>query len=202
MIGMTTWPADRVGPGHVRSHGQGVVRMLSADAVERAAAAEVAAVLDAAGLRCAVDREVWTSIWEKVAFNAALNSLCAVTGCRVGQLTALPAGAELARGIVEEVVGVAHAEGVAADARRCLASVAEAMAQHRAHQPSMLQDVLAGRPTEIGSINGEVLARARRTGLAVPHCEMLLGLVRLIEARMADERQAAATPAVASSHHP
>ncbi|WP_277588548.1 ketopantoate reductase family protein [Pseudomonas chlororaphis] len=185
MIGMTTWPADMAGLAHVRSHGQGVVRLLSLDGVERQASTQVAAVLEAAGLHCAVDPQVWTSIWEKVAFNAALNSLCAVTGCTVGQLDAVPQGTALARAIVLEVLSVAQSVGVATDARRCLDSVAYAIAHHRAHKPSMLQDVLAGRPTEIGAINGEVLARARQAGIAVPHTETLLGLLRLIEARAA-----------------
>ncbi|WP_277590940.1 ketopantoate reductase family protein [Pseudomonas chlororaphis] len=185
MIGMTTWPADMAGPAHVRSHGQGVVRLLSLDGVERQGSTQVAAVLEAAGLHCAVDPQVWTSIWEKVAFNAALNSLCAVTGCTVGQLEAVPQGPALARAIVLEVLSVAQSVGVATDARRCLDSVAYAIAHHRAHKPSMLQDVLAGRPTEIGAINGEVLARARQAGIAVPHTETLLGLLRLIEARAA-----------------
>ncbi|AZD29273.1 ketopantoate reductase family protein [Pseudomonas chlororaphis] len=185
MIGMTTWPADMAGPGHVRSHGQGVVRLMSLEGVERQASNQVAAVLEAAGLQCAVDPQVWTSIWEKVAFNAALNSLCAVTGCTVGQLDAAPEGVALARAIVLEVLGVAQSLGVATDAQRCLETVAYAIAHHRTHKPSMLQDVLAGRPTEIGAINGEVLARARQAGIAVPHTETLLGLLRLIEARAA-----------------
>lgn len=183
LIGMTNWPADMVGPGHVRSHGQGTVRVWSADGVERPANAEVAAVLEGAGLNCAPDPEVWTSIWEKVAFNAALNSLCAVTGCTVGQLDGASEGVELARAIVLEVLAVAQSAGVATDTQRCLDSVAYAIAHHRTHQPSMLQDVLAGRSTEIGAINGEVLARARQAGVAVPHTATLLGLVRLIEAR-------------------
>lgn len=111
MIGMTTWPADMAGPGHVRSHGQGVVRLMSLDAVERQGSNQVAAVLEAAGLQCAVDPQVWTSIWEKVAFNAALNSLCAVTGCTVGQLDAAPEGVALARAIVLEVLSVAQSVG-------------------------------------------------------------------------------------------
>ncbi|MDT4832526.1 2-dehydropantoate 2-reductase [compost metagenome] len=183
MIGMTTWPADLHGPGHVESHGPGVVRAFSTDSVERPACAEVVAMLDAAGLRCTAAADVWTTIWEKVAFNAALNSLCAVTGCAVGQLAAVPQGPELARAVVQEVLSVARAEGIAVDVQRCLASVADAMARHRTHKPSMLQDVLAGRPTEIGSINGEVAARARRAGIPVPCTEMLLGLLRLVEAR-------------------
>nr|BFD42549.1 2-dehydropantoate 2-reductase [Pseudomonas sp. FFPRI_1] len=187
MIGMTTWPGDMVGPGHVHSHGLGVVRVLALDGTERPDALEVAAVLDAAGLRCTLDPNMWTTIWEKVAFNAALNSLCAATGCTVGQLDARAEGPALVQAIVLEVLAVAQAQGIAVDTQRCLDTVFYAIAHHRAHKPSMLQDVLAGRATEIGSINGEVLARAREAGIAVPHTETLLGLLRLIEARAAGE---------------
>lgn len=183
MIGMTNWPADMLEPGHVRSHGRGVVRLLTLDAVERPAAAEMVSVLTRAGLDCSLDRHVWTSIWEKVAFNAAMNGLCAVTGCSVGQLDVVPEGFVLAREIVQEVIAVAQASGVEADLQRCLASVADAMAHHRTHKPSMLQDVLAGRPTEIASINGEVITRARKAGVPVPRVDTLYALVRLVEAR-------------------
>lgn len=194
LVGMTTWPADLAGPGHVSSHGTGVVRLRSAvaDDVANIAAndaaniAHISQVLDAAGLRCEVDANVWKAIWEKVAFNAALNSLCAVTACSVGQLDLVADGGALARAVVSEVIAVARATGVDADESACHASVAHAIAHHRGHKPSMLQDVLAARPTEIEAINGEVVARAHAAGVPVPHTAMLLGLVRLIQARQSD----------------
>ncbi|MBR8655132.1 2-dehydropantoate 2-reductase [Achromobacter sp. Marseille-Q0513] len=183
LVGMTTWPADLCGPGHVRSHGQGLVRLMPLVIQQQQAAARVAEVLNLAALQCEVDAQAWVAIWEKVAFNAALNSLCAVTGCTVGQLNAAPEGMALARAVVAEVVATARSAGVAADAAHCMASVAHALAHHAGHKPSMLQDVLAGRRTEIAAINGAVVAQARRAGIAVPNTEMLLGLVRLVEAR-------------------
>lgn len=187
LIGMTTWPADLVGPGQVRSHGQGLVRIMPVEIQQQKAATEVAKILSLAGLRCEVDPQAWTAIWEKVAFNAALNSLCAVTGCTVGQLNAVSDGLALARAVVAEVIATAQSAGINADAAHCMASVTDALARHKAHKPSMLQDVIAGRQTEIESINGEVVARAHRAGIAVPHTEMLLGLVRLIQARKAED---------------
>src|SRR3546814_14728362 len=69
-------------------------------------------------------------------------------------------GPPLARAVVAEVIAVARAAGIDADEAACQASVAYAIAHHRAHQPSMLQDVLAKRPTEIEAINGEEIGRA------------------------------------------
>lgn len=145
LIGVTTWPADMAGPGHVRSHGQGVVRLMSADGREGPVLARVAQALNDAGLACTVDAAVWTAIWEKVAFNAALNSICAVTQCTVDQLGVLEGGRDLAFAVVDEVLAVAQAEGVAVNANGCKSRVDDAMAHHVGHKPSMLQDILAGR---------------------------------------------------------
>ena len=189
VVGMTTWPADIAGTAHVRSHGFGIIRIMASDGQERSGVTGIAEALSKAGLRCTVDQTVWQAIWEKVAFNAALNGICAVTGCTVDQLGAASEGFALASAVVDEVIAVARAEGVEADAEHCRETVAHAIAHHVGHKPSMLQDVLAGRATEIGAINGAVAERAGKHGIAVPHTETLLGLVRLIEARTKAERQ-------------
>ncbi len=183
LAGVTTWPADLVGPGHVRSHGEGAIRMMSADGAVRPIVGQVVDALANAGLRCIADPDVWAAIWEKVAFNAALNTLCAVLGCTVDQLDLTPDGRRLALSIALEVVSVARARGIDANPASVEASVIHAIENHRGHQPSMLQDILAGRRTEIESIGGAVVAEARAAGVAVPDTACLLHLVRLAEAR-------------------
>ncbi|AOJ32410.1 ketopantoate reductase family protein [Burkholderia metallica] len=184
LVGVTTWPADAAGPAHVRSHGAGTIRMMTADGAARPFAATVADTLSHAGLACTLDADVWAAIWEKVAFNAALNTLCAATGCTVNQLGNHHDGPRLALAIAAEVAAVARAKGIAVDGERIARNVEHAICEHRGHRPSMLQDVLAGRRTEIDAINGKVVAAAREAGVAVPHAETLLALVRLIDARL------------------
>jgi 2-dehydropantoate 2-reductase len=75
LVGVTTWPADMVAAGHVHSHGEGAIQLQTADGVERTALGQCVAALNSAGLRCTADQNVWASVWEKVAFNAALNSI-------------------------------------------------------------------------------------------------------------------------------
>jgi len=112
LIGVTTWPADMVAPGHVHSHGKGVVRLMAADGVSRPIVWQVTETLSAAGLACTSDSTVWAAIWEKVAFNAALNSICAVSGCTVDQLGLVPDGKRLADEVVVEVLSVAQRLGI------------------------------------------------------------------------------------------
>jgi 2-dehydropantoate 2-reductase len=183
LIGVTTWPADMVEAGHVHSHGEGSIRLMTADGVDRPALTACVATLADAGLRCEADPQVWASIWQKVAFNAALNSLCAVARCTVDQLDSLPEGRALALRVVGEVIAVARANGVAADLDKTCANVVHAITHHRGHKPSMLRDVLAGRRTEVDSINGAVVAAGAKAGVPTPCTESLLTLVRLIEAQ-------------------
>jgi len=183
MIGVTTWPADKNGPGRVSSHGAGVIRLMSADGADSPMLSRTVEALNDAGLACSADADVWAAIWEKVAFNAALNSLCAVTGCTVGELTNVPDGEALALKIVAEVATVAQAHGVAVNEAHVADNVRHALAHHRAHRPSMLQDVLAGRKTEIEAINGAVVEAARMRAIAVPNTAALLHLVRLVDAK-------------------
>ena len=183
MIGVTTWPADKNGPGRVSSHGTGVIRLMSADGAGSPMLSRTVEALNDAGLACTADADVWAAIWEKVAFNAALNSLCAVTGCTVGELTNVADGEALALKIVVEVAAVAHAHGVAVNESHMADNVRHALAHHRVHRPSMLQDVLAGRKTEIEAIHGAVVEAARLRAIAVPHTETLLHLVRLVDAK-------------------
>nr|WP_054931568.1 2-dehydropantoate 2-reductase [Paraburkholderia caribensis] len=185
LIGVTTWPADLVGPGSVSSHGEGKIRMMSADGERTSKVSAVAEALNSAGLNCQVDDNVWAAIWEKVAFNAALNSICAVTGTTVDQLGLLDDSKSLALTVAAEVVSVANASGVSADLNTCSTNIVHAIEQHRGHKPSMLQDVLAGRKTEIEGINGAVVDVARKLSVSVPHTETLAKLVRLIDARNA-----------------
>ena len=178
--GMTSWPADLAGPGHVISHGHGTVRIWSSEPQPDAAMQQIAAELTAAGLDCVADPQVEVAVWEKVAFNAAMNSVAAVTRLPVGPIADHPAGRMLVFAIVMETLAVAKARGLIVDADRVRQTLEMAFAEHRDHQPSMLQDVLAGRPTEIENINGAIVAYATELGIDTPVTKSMRDLVRLI----------------------
>jgi 2-dehydropantoate 2-reductase len=175
-VGVTTWPARVLSPGEVSSMGQGGIRFMPLDGGASAVFERLAGDLNRAGMHCRIDPQVQEAIWEKLAFNAAFNGVCAVTRQTVDGL-ANPQGEAL----LHEVLSVAHAHGVAASAERVGAAVRDALDHHRGHQPSMLQDLLAGRPTETGAIHGAVLEVADRLGMAVPVTRTLHALVSLSE---------------------
>ena len=140
----------------------------------------IAAVRGAAGLDCIAGPQVEVAIWEKAAFNAAMNSVAAITRLRVGPIADHPAGRALVSAIVAETLAIAMARGLAGDADRVQRTLDMAFADHRNHQPSMLQDALAGRPTEIENINGAIVAYAAELGLDTPFTRCLRDLVRRV----------------------
>jgi 2-dehydropantoate 2-reductase len=95
----------------------------------------------------------------------------------------------MALAVVAEAIAVAHAAGIPADLDRTQTMVLHSFKTHAGHQPSMLQDILAHRRTEIDSINGAVVRAAAQHNIPVPHTEMLYTLVRLIETRQQASRR-------------
>jgi 2-dehydropantoate 2-reductase len=179
-IGMTDIPAGLQGPAHVRSPGRGTIRLWSMDGADSAALRAIETLLAGAGFNCAATQKIATDIWEKVAFNGALNALGAITRRANGELDN-PDGRAIAHAVVDEAVAAVTALGVTVDHARILAKIDGALTQHRAHKGSMLQDVLAGRPTEIEFINGAIVRAAERAGLAAPVNQTLVRLMHLIE---------------------
>ncbi|WEK43965.1 MAG: 2-dehydropantoate 2-reductase [Candidatus Sphingomonas colombiensis] len=179
-IGMTDVPADLKGPGHVGSHGKGHVRLWSQSGTADPALEQIATALSKAGIEAHADPEVATAIWEKVIFNTVMNPVAALTRQTVGGMAGHPDGGPLAEAIMGEAFAVAAACGVPVDQARVRAIIAHAWAEHGPHQPSMLQDVLAGRPTEIDSIAGQLAKKGAAHGVATPVLDTLTRLVRMI----------------------
>ncbi len=76
-----------------------------------------------------------------------------------------------------EAQAVAQAAGLnlSGDPEARLRQVCAATAANRS---SMLQDILAGRPTEIEALNAQVAARGRALGLPTPVNDLLTLLLR------------------------
>ncbi|MGV3512802.1 MAG: ketopantoate reductase family protein [Novosphingobium sp.] len=180
LLGVTDWPADHSAPNAVTAHGSGRIWLggMTASCTEHAS--KVVSALNAAGLNAQHDGNVHSAVWEKAAFNAALNAMSTILNVPVGGLDS-PDGRSIANAVIDETIAVAVALDIKLDRARLLAKTDFALANHRAHKPSMLQDRLAGRLTEIDSINGQIVAAAKRANVATPVTETLASLVRMGE---------------------
>lgn len=185
IVGMTDFPADLKSAGIVHSHGQGHIRLWSYTGKTLPGVSDVAEIFDQAGLHCVADPDVQIAIWEKLAFNVALNSICSVASLSVGELGAAPGGPALVSSVVEEVVAVAESCGVSVSLPRIMATINHAFANHVSHKPSMLQDLEAGRKTENSFIAGAVVNLGNAKGISVPVTHSLFTLVNIREQQLA-----------------
>ncbi|PKM59890.1 MAG: 2-dehydropantoate 2-reductase [Firmicutes bacterium HGW-Firmicutes-4] len=176
ILGMTGFPADLHGSANVSSHGKSYTGIIDACGAVSDNAVLVADEITKAGLNCKVTNEVFEYIWEKVCFNAAVNALCAATELTVGQVGEF-GGRELAYKIAQEGIKAANLKGVDAKFEKVKEMLNHAFTAHYDHKPSMLQDVLCKRQTEIDSINGQIVKIAKELGSPAPINETVNALV-------------------------
>jgi len=169
-----------VGPGRIGHLGAAprVVMGPRPGAPTRARLEALAAALVAAGVRAEVVADVEAVAWEKALLMSPLGLVGAASRAPAGVLRASPQTRALLVGLMEEVVAVARARGVAIapDAvARTLAFVDGVPAEATA---SMQRDLAAGRPSELDDQPGAIVRAARAAGVAAPLHEALLGALR------------------------
>src|SRR5262249_41652296 len=119
--------------------------------------------------------------WRKLIFNAASNAIAALTGLTHGQI-AEPPTRDLAWAVMAEGRAVSDAQGITLDSSpEELFDFAARKEVAYDHKPSMLQDVEAGRETEIDFLNGAVVSFGQRHGVEAPLNGALTALVKGLE---------------------
>jgi len=186
--GSTLHGATRLGPNQVRWAGVGRIDLgwhtppdgegRPADPADMDARCErLVQLLDEAGLRPVWQSDMRSVIWQKLLLNIAINPLAAICGVENGAILTSTDLLEQARSTLAEGVLVARAEGVVVDEQRMVERLEEVLAATADNRCSMLQDVMAGRPTEIDALCGEVARRGEALGIPTPRNAQLLALV-------------------------
>ncbi len=178
LFGCTMTPGDLRGPGHVASHGMAYTPFDTLE--DNGPAAEIAPTLAKGGMEQASTANA--HVWQKAAFNCAMNATAVLGEGSVGDIAAF-IGQETAEKIALEVLLVGEKEGIKIDRASVAKQISFALGAHGAHKPSMLQDIEAGRGTEIESLNGYVATRGSALGLDVPLNTLLAGLVRMKQSK-------------------
>jgi len=115
--------------------------------------------------------------WIKLAFNAVINPLTAITRSR-NEIVLEEEGVKLAEMIIKEVCEAARLHGYNLESTRLLKHVLRVLENSRENYSSMVQDILAGRSTEIDYINGFI---ARTLGERGVVNTVLTLIVKLLE---------------------
>lgn len=142
----------------------------------------IAAFLDSAGLPYEVPEDLRRAYWRKFMINVGINQASAVLRAPYRVFQTLPSARAVTDAAMREVIALSGVLGTGLEEEdleawyRTLAGLAPEA------KTSMLQDVEAGRPTEVGLFAGTVVELAERARLPCPVNRLFLDLIRTMEA--------------------
>ncbi|MEK6224742.1 MAG: 2-dehydropantoate 2-reductase [Chloroflexota bacterium] len=167
--------------GELRATGAGKVELGRPTATtSRMKLDELGRLLREGGMDVTVVDDAWPAVWRKVVTNAAVNPLTALIRRTNAELLADAPASRVADCLAREVARVATASGVRIGEEEAVKQWRAMAALTGANRSSMLQDVEAGRPTEIDAISGAVAREGERRGVAAPLNQAMTLLVRSI----------------------
>jgi 2-dehydropantoate 2-reductase len=142
----------------------------------------IAQVLTASGLTTEEASDIKKHVWEKTLLNAALCSICAVTGQTMKEAMEFEHTRGLAIKILEEGLEVAKADGYDFG-KDALSRFTSYLEKGGAHKPSMLIDVENKRPTEVDFMSGAIARYGEKHRIPTPVNSTFTSLLKTIEHR-------------------
>lgn len=137
------------------------------------------------GIPCEKTDSIEKDLWAKMLYNCALNPLGSILGVPYGALAEQASTKMLMSRIIEEVFRVMTAAGYRTHWTRpdefLDVFYAKLVPDTAGHASSMLQDISAGKRTEIDALNGAVLRLAQEHGLDAPYNQAVYNLVKFVE---------------------
>ncbi|MEM6484411.1 MAG: 2-dehydropantoate 2-reductase [Pseudomonadota bacterium] len=113
-------------------------------------------------------------VQRKFCLNCVINPITAVLGCLNGDLLKPGEGATMLKELATEVESVARVLDLWTGSESLHDAALSVCRSTAGNRSSTLQDIQAGRRTEIAYLNGELLARAGDLKLALPLCQRLV----------------------------
>ncbi len=180
IIGCVVYPATELeAPGIVRHIEGDRFTLGELDGTRSERVHRLSQVLARAGLKAPVRprirSDIWIKLWGNLAFNpvSALTRATLIDICRHPQARALIAAMMAEGQAVAERLGISF--GITIDQRIAGAE------QVGAHKTSMLQDIEAGRATEVDALVGAVAELGRLVDVPTPHIDAIYAAVKLLE---------------------
>ncbi len=173
---------DIVEPGVIRHTEGNRLSFGEPDGSKSARAKTIAEALIAAGFRCPVTTRFRHEIWVKLLGNVAFNPISALTRGTLEELVRHPDTCRLVRELMVETEAVAGTLGI-----ELPISIDQRIAGAEkvgAHKTSMLQDLEAGRPMELGAVVGAVLELGDRLGVPMPSTRAVYACTKLLDDKL------------------
>jgi len=189
VIGCVVYPSTEiVEPGVVLHHEGTRFAIGEPDGSKSERCRRLADALIKAGLRCPIRTNLRHDIWVKLMGNVAYNPISALTRATLIEIVQCPETRALAAAIMGEVDAVARKIGI--EMGITIEQRLEGAEKVGHHKTSMLQDIEAGKPTELKAIAGAIIELADKLDLELPNTKAVYACVELLESAQAGRHNA------------
>lgn len=161
---------------------QGMLKIGCLEEKQRPALEAACAFLSRIGVSYSVENDIKRALWAKLLLNVGINQTCMVYETSYGGALSGSESSKSMLAAMNEVIDVAVAEGVHLTKEDVSDSVSILSKLAYDGLPSMRQDALAKRPSEVELFAGTVLRLAEKHGIAVPVNKRYYEKIKEIEA--------------------
>ena len=161
---------------------RGELRIGAEDESQEANLRLVAAYFDEIGMPYTVEKDILHRLWGKFMLNVGVNQTCMAYETNYGGALAEGSGANRTMlAAMREVIALANAEGIRLSEQDLDEYVDILKTLSPEGMPSMRQDAVSKRPTEVEMFAGTVIPMAGAHGIAVPANVFLYETIRKME---------------------
>ena len=162
---------------------QGKIQFGSRDGSQKEETAALEQYLSAAGIPHEVRSDIRTAMWRKFLLNVGVNQACTIYETDYGHVTTPGPVCDEMKEAMREVIRIAKAEGIVLTEDDIVTAIELEKTLKPDGYPSMRQDALAGRQTEVDLFAGTVIAKGKAHGIPTPVNEKYRDLLLAINRR-------------------
>lgn len=141
------------------------------------------------GCQASFVNDIRPYIWRKAIANCGYNAVAAVLGLPVGPVLRSESGSAIVRQVWQECCAVAEAKGIHGLAEEMEQEGERLLQGFSDYYPSMAQDILRRRPTEIAHMNGAIVRFGRELGVPTPVNQLITDMILTIQSNYAYRKQ-------------
>jgi 2-dehydropantoate 2-reductase len=190
LVGLTYHSGTLLGLGEVKHPGMGMTFIGEPQGGVSPRVSAVAEALRAGGFEVTESPNIMNEVWKKLCLNICTLPTSGLLRFFAHELVAYEDAKSEMAALLKEAVSVGKAKGITIDYDERWQAITSLLEKAIGGKASMLQDVEAGRRTEIDVINGAIVAAGRETGVATPHNQAMVFLVKALEAKYLSQARA------------
>lgn len=166
---------------------KGIVKIGAVDAINNDILDELCAFFEEISLPYSKEADILHALWAKLLLNVGINQTCMIYETSYGGAFANPEARENMYSAMHEVIEIAKAEGVNLTEADFEASVKVLKSLSYDGMPSMRQDGLAHRKTEVDLFAGTIIALGKKHGISTPINQIYYDRIKSMEEKWIQE---------------